>query len=163
MTNLITTITTEYSNDTQLFSNKKNGWYQEDTMTFLRQMKLQQEIRHLEYWLPRQERRYDSQKGWVAHWARRRTGTPELGTHDEIAENNYQASLAQCNAEQFAVQFLQAELDAAQLAYQEEYDELYTTVSSSNIAPDGAPKEIDEKTRQELAAHGISPDGTPIA
>ena len=156
MTNLITTITSEYSNDTQLFSNKKNGWYQEDTMTFLRQMKLQQEIRHLEYWLPRQERRYDSQKGWVAHWLKRRNG-------DEISENNYQASLAQCNAEQFAVQFLQAELDAAQLAYQDEYNELYTTVSSSNIAPDGAPKEIDEKTRLELAAHGISPDGTSIA
>jgi DNA-dependent RNA polymerase auxiliary subunit epsilon len=161
MTNLITTMTETYVNNTELFNNRptlsdKDGWYQADSMTFLRKMKLQQEIRFLEYWIPRQERRLDKQKGWVSHWARRRSGTPELGTHDEITENNYQASLAQAKADQYNVEFLQTQLDDAQLAYQAENEEVYTTVTNSNIAPDGAPSEIDAETAQDLASLGIT-------
>ncbi len=154
MTNLITTMTETYVNNTELFNNRptlsdKDGWYNADSMTFLRKMKLQQEIRFLEYWIPRQERRLDQQKGWVSHWARRRNG-------DEISENNYQASLAQAKADQYNVEFLQAQLDDAQLAYQAENEEVYTTVTNSNIAPDGAPTEIDSETAQDLASLGIT-------
>lgn len=154
MTNLITTMTETYVNNTELFNNRptlsdKDGWYSADSMTFLRKMKLQQEIRFLEYWIPRQERRLDQQKGWVSHWARRRNG-------DEISENNYQASLAQAKADQYNVEFLQAQLDDAQLAYQAENEEVYTTVTNSNVAPDGAPTEIDSETAQDLASLGIT-------
>jgi hypothetical protein len=154
MTNLITTMTETYVNNTELFNNRptlsdKDGWYHADSMTFLRKMKLQQEIRFLEYWIPRQERRLDQQKGWVSHWARRRNG-------DEISENNYQASLAQAKADQYNVEFLQAQLDDAQLAYQAENEEVYTTVTNSNVAPDGAPTEIDSETAQDLASLGIT-------
>ena len=154
MTNLITTMTETYVNNTELFNNRpatsdKDGWYQADSMTFLRKMKLQQEIRFLEYWIPRQERRLDQQKGWVSHWARRRNG-------DEISENNYQASLAQAKADQYNVEFLQGQLDDAQLAYQAENEEVYTTVTNSNVAPDGAPTEIDSETAQDLASLGIT-------
>jgi hypothetical protein len=154
MTNLITTMTETYVNNTELFNNRptlsdKDGWYNADSMTFLRKMKLQQEIRFLEYWIPRQERRLDQQKGWVSHWARRRNG-------DEISENNYQASLAQAKADQYNVEFLQAQLDDAQLAYQAENEEVYTTVTNSNVAPDGAPTEIDSETAQDLASLGIT-------
>lgn len=163
MTNLIDTVIQQYTNDTEFFSSKKDGWYQADSMTFLRQRKLQQEIRFCEFWIPSQERRSDTAKRWVSHWLRRRSGTPELGTHDEITENNYQGALAQAKAEQYNVEFLQAQLDAAQLAYKEEFGEVYTTVAHSNIVPDGTPPEVDEKTRLELASIGISPDGTVIA
>jgi hypothetical protein len=154
MTNLITTMTETYVNNTELFNNRptlsdKDGWYNADSMTFLRKMKLQQEIRFLEYWIPRQERRLDQQKGWVSHWARRRNG-------DEISENNYQASLAQAKADQYNVEFLQGQLDDAQLAYQAENEEVYTTVTNSNVAPDGAPTEIDSETAQDLASLGIT-------
>lgn len=154
MTNLITTMTETYVNNTELFNNRPtlsgiDGWYQADSMTFLRKMKLQQEIRFLEYWIPRQERRLDQQKGWVSHWARRRNG-------DEISENNYQASLAQAKADQYNVEFLQGQLDDAQLAYQAENEEVYTTVTNSNVAPDGAPTEIDSETAQDLASLGIT-------
>ena len=147
-------MTETYVNNTELFNNRptlsdKDGWYNADSMTFLRKMKLQQEIRFLEYWIPRQERRLDQQKGWVSHWARRRNG-------DEISENNYQASLAQAKADQYNVEFLQGQLDDAQLAYQAENEEVYTTVTNSNIAPDGAPSEIDAETAQDLASLGIT-------
>ena len=147
-------MTETYVNNTELFNNRptlsdKDGWYQADSMTFLRKMKLQQEIRFLEYWIPRQERRLDQQKGWVSHWARRRNG-------DEISENNYQASLAQAKADQYNVEFLQGQLDDAQLAYQAENEEVYTTVTNSNVAPDGAPTEIDSETAQDLASLGIT-------
>ena len=147
-------MTETYVNNTELFNNRptlsdKDGWYNADSMTFLRKMKLQQEIRFLEYWIPRQERRLDQQKGWVSHWARRRNG-------DEISENNYQASLAQAKADQYNVEFLQAQLDDAQLAYQAENEEVYTTVTNSNVAPDGAPTEIDSETAQDLASLGIT-------
>ncbi len=147
-------MTETYVNNTELFNNRptlsdKDGWYNADSMTFLRKMKLQQEIRFLEYWIPRQERRLDQQKGWVSHWARRRNG-------DEISENNYQASLAQAKADQYNVEFLQGQLDDAQLAYQAENEEVYTTVTNSNVAPDGAPTEIDSETAQDLASLGIT-------
>ena len=156
MTNLIDTVIEQYTNDTEFFSTKKDGWYQDDSMAFLRQKKLQQEIRFCEFWIPSQQRRYDTAKRWVSHWLRRRNG-------DEISENNYQGSLAHANAEHYNVEFLQGQLDTAQLAYKEEFGEVYTTVADSNVAPDGTPPEIDEKTRLELAAHGISPDGTSVA
>ena len=77
---LVNEIAETFTNISEQFIRSSNtegtadGWRQVDTIRFMRQMKLQQEIRFCEYWLPRAEKRLDTQRGWVKHWLRARNG-----------------------------------------------------------------------------------------
>lgn len=154
MTNVTNTIVETYSNVQEIYMRSSNttggadGWRQVDTLRFMRQMKLQQEIRFAEYWLPRQERRLDTQRGWVRHWLERRNG-------DEISELNYQSSKAQAQAEHHTVMFLQAQLDSARAAYSSEFEEEWTS-HTGNVAPvPEHPQEVSAAEKAELKALGI--------
>lgn len=150
-----TAIVETYSNLDEQFLRSSNtegtadGWRQVDTLRFMRQMKLQQEIRFCEYWLPRAEKRLDTQRGWVKHWLRARNG-------DEISENNYQASKAQAQAELFTVTTLQAQLAEAQEAYRKDFGDGFSTSPASNVPDDGTEPELSKEERAELEALGIS-------
>jgi hypothetical protein len=154
MTNITKAIIETYTNDQELYmrssntTGKSDGWRQVDTLRFMRQMKLQQEIRFAEYWLPRQETRLDSQRNWVKHWLERRNG-------DEISELNYQASKAQAQAEHHTVMFLQSQLDDARRAYSSEFEEEWTS-HTGNVAPiPEQPQELSAMEKAELKALGI--------
>jgi hypothetical protein len=114
----------------------------------MRQMKLQQEIRFAEYWLPRQEKRLDAQRGWVKHWLGRRNG-------DEISETNYQASKAQAQAEQHTVMFLEEQLRMAQAAYSAEFEEQWSSHAGNVAEVAGEPQEVSAEEKAELKALGI--------
>ena len=154
MTTVTQAILEQFSNSTQLFFKTSNtegvadGWRDTDTLRFMRQMKLQQEIRFCEYWLPRAEKRLDTQRGWVSHWLRARNG-------DEISENNYQASKAQAQAEQHTVIVLQSQLAEAQAAYLEDFGDGYSTAPSGNVIEEKINTEISAEERAELKALGI--------
>lgn len=154
MTTVTQAIVEQFSNNTQLFfktsntEGKADGWRDTDTLRFMRQMKLQQEIRFCEYWLPRAQKRLDTQLGWVTHWLRARGG-------DEISENNYQASKAQAQAEKHTVLVLQYQLVEAQAAYQADFGDGYSTTPET-AAGEGKPKvELSDEERAELKALGI--------
>jgi hypothetical protein len=154
MTTVTQAILEQFSNNTQLFFKTSNtegaadGWRDTDTLRFMRQMKLQQEIRFCEYWLPRAEKRLDTQRGWVSHWLRARNG-------DEISENNYQASKAQAQAEQHTVLVLQSQLAEAQAAYLADFGDGYSTAPSGNVVEEKINTDISEEERAELKALGI--------
>lgn len=154
MTTVTQAIVEQFSNNTEIFfktsntEGKADGWRNTDTLRFMRQMKLQQEIRFCEYWLPRAEKRLDTQRGWVSHWLRARNG-------DEISENNYQASKAQAQAEQHTVLVLQSQLAEAQAAYQADFGDGYSTTPHGNVSEQKVNTEISDKERAELKALGI--------
>lgn len=154
MTTVTQAIVEQFSNNTQLFFKTSNtegmadGWRDTDTLRFMRQMKLQQEIRFCEYWLPRAEKRLDTQRGWVAHWLRARNG-------DEISENNYQASKAQAQAEQHTVLVLQSQLAEAQAAYQTDFGDGYSTSPHGNVEESKINTNVSDEERAELKALGI--------
>lgn len=154
MTTVTQAILEQFSNNTQLFFKTSNtegmadGWRDTDTLRFMRQMKLQQEIRFCEYWLPRAEKRLDTQRGWVSHWLRARNG-------DEISENNYQASKAQAQAEQHTVLVLQSQLAEAQAAYAADFGDGYSTTPNGNVEQAKVNTDISDEERAELKALGI--------
>lgn len=154
MTTITESILETFANVTDIYIKTSNtsggvdGWQQTDTLRFMRQMKLQQEIRFNEYWLPRADKRLDTQRGWVKHWLRARNG-------DEISENNYQASKAQAAAEAHTVMVIQAQLAEAQAAYLLEYGDGYSTTPTSNVPDDGTAPELSSEERAELKALGI--------
>ena len=156
MTTVTQAILEQFSNQTQLYIKTSNtegkgddGWRDTDTLWFMRKVKLQQEIRFCEYWIPRAEKRLDTQLGWVTHWLRARNG-------DEISENNYQASKAQANAEKYTVLFLKQQLVEAQEAYREGFEEEGYTSNPAYEPSDAKPKvEVSDEERAELKALGI--------
>ena len=151
---LVNEIAETFTNMSEQFIRSSNtegtadGWRQVDTLRFMRQMKLQQEIRFCEYWLPRAEKRLDTQRGWVKHWLRARNC-------DEISENNYQASVAQSQAELFTVTTLKSLLSEAQAAYKADFGDGYSTAPTSNVLDDGSQPEVSAEERAKLAALGI--------
>tara|TARA_R110000796_G_scaffold111795_2_gene223328 strand:- start:1791 stop:2267 length:477 start_codon:yes stop_codon:yes gene_type:complete len=157
MTTVTEAILAQYSNVTDMYIRTNNldrfagsdGWKPTDTLKFMRQMKLQQEIRFCEYWLPRAQKRLDTQRGWVTHWLRARNG-------DEISENNYQSSKAQAAAEQHTVILLTAQLEEAQAAYKKDNGDGYSTTPDGNVIEDGTPQEISDEEKAELKALGIT-------
>lgn len=154
MTNVTKMITETYTNTQEIYMKSSNttgtqdGWTQIDTLRFMRQMKLQQEIRFAEYWLPRQERRLDTQRGWVKHWLGRRNG-------DEISELNYQASKAQAQAEHHTVMFLQEQLRAAREAYSAEFEEEWSSHVGNVAEVPEEPQAVSKAEKAELKALGI--------
>ena len=154
MTDITKTIVETYTNIQDVYMRSSNttggedGWRQVDTLRFMRQMKLQQEIRFAEFWLPRQESRLDTQRGWVKHWLKRRNG-------DEISELNYESSKAQARAENHTVMFLQSQLNSARAAYAEEFEEEWTS-HDGNVAPIAEePQTVSAEEKAELKELGI--------
>lgn len=149
-----------YSNEMELYIRSSNdkaatgigvqndGWKMVDTMRFLRMMKLQQEIRFAEFWLPKQEDRLEQKKSWVKHWLSRRDGT-------EISENNYQSEKAEAKAAQYAVMFLEAQLKDAQKAYESEFGEGFSTHKGNVPASNTGAIPIDEAELADLKALGV--------
>lgn len=154
MTTVTQAIVEQFSNQTQLFFKTSNtegvadGWRDTDTLRFMRQMKLQQEIRFCEYWLPRAQKRLDTQRGWVSHWLNARNG-------DEISENNYQASKAQAQAEHHTVLLLETQLAEAQSAYLADFGDGYSTTPDGNVPEQKLNTDISNEERAELKALGI--------
>ena len=156
MTNVTDTINETYTNYQQMYIHTNNtdrfagndGWQDVDTLNFLRRMKLQQEIRFAEYWIPRQERRFVAQKGWVKHWYGRRNG-------DEISETNYQSSLAQARAEHHTVMFLTEQLESAQKAYAEQFEEEWSSHAGNVPETTGEAPTVSKEEKAELEALGI--------
>jgi len=149
-----------YSNEMELYIRSSNdraatglgvqndGWKMVDTMRFLRMMKLQQEIRFAEYWLPKQEDRLAQKNQWVKHWLMRRDGT-------EISENNFQSSKAEAHAAQHAVVFLESQLKDAQVAYESEFGEGFSTHKGDVPASNTGANDIGEEELAELKALGV--------
>ena len=154
MTTVIDAILEQFTNTQELYirtsntEGREDGWQTVDTLRFMRQMKLQQEIRFAEYWLPRAQKRLETQRGWLKHWLRARNG-------DEISENNYRASKAQAQAEHHTVLMLETQLQEAQAAYVEKFGDNYTTAPATNVLPPEEAPEIDATEAAELKALGI--------
>ena len=157
MTTVTEAILDQYTNVTDMYIRTNNldrfagadGWKPTDTLKFMRQMKLQQEIRFCEYWLPRASKRLDTQLGWVTHWLRARGG-------DEISENNYQASKAQAAAEKHTVLLLTDQLAEAQAAYKKDNGDGYSTAPDGDAIDHAKPLEVSDEEKAELKALGIT-------
>ena len=156
---IVSKISELYSNPMETYVATSNldggadGWKQTDPMTFIRRMKLEQEIRFLEFWLPRMQKNLSEAQRWATIWKTQNGG-------DEIGETKFQAAKAKVKGELFTVNFMQSELDATQLAYLEEYEKPFTSIPlNTNVGDvgDGTPtyRELTKEEEEECEALGI--------
>tara|TARA_R110002073_G_scaffold248105_1_gene411099 strand:- start:49 stop:618 length:570 start_codon:yes stop_codon:yes gene_type:complete len=153
-----------YTNEMELYIRSSNdkaatglgvqndGWKMVDTMRFLRMMKMQQEIRFAEYWMPKQEDRLEQKKQWLMHWMKKHDGK------SEISANNYQAAKAETQAAHQVVMFLESQLRDAQAAYEAEFGEGFSTHKGNTPTADTGADGLDAAELADLKALGIDID-----